>query len=302
MAAGAAPDASGGPYDINFLTPSDGSRLSLERVLFGDVFFCSGQSNMVFTVPQLRNASVEIPRAAQYPLIRLFTVSPTVMSTTPLDDIVDVSQNWTVASPASVAAGNWTEFSATCWLAGRNVADALGGAVPIGLIASAWGGTRIRAWVDAAGCESCGEPVPTVDPPSPSFGNSSNATVLYNAMVHPFLPMRFKGVWWWQGEQVWMTPPAHYTCLFRALINTWRASFNDSALFFAFVILQPPYSTSMRDMQLGAADLPRVGYASAEDIGEMNSPFGQYHPTRKQLPGARLAAAALNISYGRPVA
>jgi sialate O-acetylesterase len=296
------PTPAGGPYTIAFTSQSASGPLVLERVLFGDVYFCSGQSNMVFTVPQLRNSSDEASRAALYPLVRLFTVAPTVMSTTPLDDIPDVAQNWTAASPVAVAAGNWTEFSAACWLAGRNVADALGGTVPIGLITSAWGGTRIRAWVDASGCESCGEPVPTEDPPSPHFGNSSNATVLYNSMVNPFLPMRLKGVWWWQGEQDWMTPPAHYTCLFRALITSWRALFVDPTLFFAFVILQPPYTTQMRDMQLAVSGLPYVGYASAEDIGEMNSPFGEYHPTRKQLPGARLAAAALNITYGLPVA
>lgn len=296
------PTPAGGPYAMEFSTSSGDPPLTLARVLFGDVFFCSGQSNMVFTVPQLRNASVEVARAALYPLIRVFTVAPTVMSTVPLDDIADVAQNWTAASPAAIGAGNWSEFSATCWLAGRNIADALNGSVPIGLVTSAWGGTRIRAWVDAPTCRSCGEPVPTVDPPSPSFSNSSNATVLFNSMVHPLLPMRFRGAFWWQGEQDWMTPPAHYTCLFRGLISSWRALFGEPDLFFAFVVLQPPYPVSMRDMQLAAADLPRVGYATAEDIGEMNSPFGQYHPTRKQLPGARLSAVALNISYGRAVA
>ena len=304
----------GGPYEIAFAA-STGESARLERVMVGDVFLCSGQSNVCFTTDSATNASDEVARAALYPQIRLYTVGASVTSDTPLRQVPAVAQPWSSASPASVGGGNWTYHSALCWLAGRNVADALGPDVPIGLVVSAWGGTLIQAWVDgptnaacktdAAAAQAVAEapPSPDLSPPAqPGQPGPNNDTVLFNSMISPLLPMALRGAWWWQGEQNWQTAPDTYACLFQRLISLWRASFASPDLYFGFVLLAPPYAPSLRDAQFSAAALPRVGYATAEDIGDNLSPWQPWHPRSKQLPAARIAASALAIAYGMPVA
>jgi hypothetical protein len=123
---------------------STGGVVVLRDVLFGDVHFCGGQSNMEFTLlggvhGGVPNATAEIAAADQYPLIRLFTVGQGTNSTTPLQQLKTIEQPWTVASSASVSVGPWKSFSAVCWFTYRNVFDALGGTVPQGLISNNWG-------------------------------------------------------------------------------------------------------------------------------------------------------------------
>lgn len=101
----------------------------------------------VFTVHSGFNATIEATRASNYPNIRLFTVGEGgTTSDVPLTQLGSIKQPWTVASAASVNVGDWSAFSAVCWFFGRNLYDKLGKAVPIGLVSSAWGGTRIQAW------------------------------------------------------------------------------------------------------------------------------------------------------------
>ena len=93
---------------------------------------------MQFTLLSAFNASVEVARAQAYPDIRVFTVGQGTTSYTPLTQLGSVAQNWSVASSATIGVGNWSQFSAVRWLFGRNVYDALGGSVSIGLISSNW--------------------------------------------------------------------------------------------------------------------------------------------------------------------
>ena len=116
----------------------------MENVLFGDVYLCGGQSNMQFSVPAITNSTEEIKRAAEYASIRLFTVGQKTSSKVPLDDLQTIEQNWSVASAKTVAGnGGFGYFSAVCWIFGREVFDALGGKVPVGLINNNWGGTPV---------------------------------------------------------------------------------------------------------------------------------------------------------------
>ena len=118
----------------------------------------AGQSNMVFTVHSGFNATVEGQRAANYPNIRIFTVGEYgTTSATPLTQLGSIVQKWTPASTASVNVADWTMFSAVCWFFGRNVYDALGKKVPIGLVSSNWGGTPIESWSSAATMAKVGE-------------------------------------------------------------------------------------------------------------------------------------------------
>jgi sialate O-acetylesterase len=144
----------GGPYTIG-VSASTGESTVLSDVLFGDVFFCSGQSNMQFTLSQAVNASAEIAAANGYPGIRVMSVGDGSTSYTPLSQLASLQLGWTVANSSVIGYGNWSYFSAVCWLFARDVYNGLGGKVPIGAISSNWGGTRIQAWSSPQANAAC---------------------------------------------------------------------------------------------------------------------------------------------------
>ena len=123
----------------------------LDDVLFGDVWVCSGQSNMGFAVNRMFNGTVEIENAYKYPKIRLFTAALR-QAYTPEEELLAVGLHWSVASNVSVGS-NYA--SAVCWLYGRMVQAALGGR-PMGLVHSSWGGTGIEFWSPPEALKACG--------------------------------------------------------------------------------------------------------------------------------------------------
>ena len=142
------------PIDVQVTQPLPNGTLvtiTLHDVLFGDVWVCSGQSNMAFSVSNMYNASVEIANASQYPKVRLFTAGRR-QSDTPLEEMSGIALNWSVASAASVGNG---AASAVCWLYGRMIHKELGGR-PIGLIHSSWGGTPVELWSPPEVLKDCG--------------------------------------------------------------------------------------------------------------------------------------------------
>ena len=143
-----------GPFQVKVTQPLANGTLAtieLDDVLFGDVWICSGQSNMQFSVGGMFNASIEIANANKYPKIRLFTVSDT-QAYTPQEEILAISMKWSVASNVTVASG---ATSAVCWLYGRMVHEGLGGR-PMGLIHTSWGGTYIEYWTPPEVLNTCG--------------------------------------------------------------------------------------------------------------------------------------------------
>jgi sialate O-acetylesterase len=148
------PQPAEGPFQVKVTKPLANGTLetiTLDDVLFGDVWICSGQSNMEFSVTRMFNASVEIENAYKYPKIRLFTAAK-VQSHVPLEELAVIGLNWSVASNATLSN---IEVSAVCWLYGRMVQEALGGR-PMGLIHSSWGGTGIEFWSLPQALEECG--------------------------------------------------------------------------------------------------------------------------------------------------
>ena len=198
------PAEAGGPHTIR-VESSAGATAVLADVLFGDVYVCGGQSNMAFSMPGITNASHEASLADNYPTIRLFTVgqeTPYQSGRQPLDNLLTVEQNWTVASSKSVAAPaaagiQFGVFSAVCWIFGRTIHDGLGGKVPVGLVSSNWPGTRLEAWTPAPAFALCGR----------SAGSSN---LLYNSMIHPLAvgPMALAGFTWYQVPLAAPAPPA----------------------------------------------------------------------------------------------
>jgi sialate O-acetylesterase len=146
-----------GPFDIHVSQPVANGTLvtiTLHDVLFGDVWVCSGQSNMQMAVADIFNASDEIGNAGKYPKIRVFTAA-LKPSDTPIEELLGIIENWSVASPQSIGGPSFTYMSAVCWVYGRMIHEALGGR-PIGLIATSWGGTAIELWMPPAALHDCG--------------------------------------------------------------------------------------------------------------------------------------------------
>jgi sialate O-acetylesterase len=143
-----------GPFQVNVTQPlANGSleTITLNDVLFGDVWICSGQSNMQFSVSGMFNGSVEIENAGKYPKVRLFTLADE-QAETPQEEPLRIGLQWSVASPTSVGSGY---TSAVCWLYGRMIQEGLGGR-PIGLVHTSWGGTNIEYWTPPEVLKDCG--------------------------------------------------------------------------------------------------------------------------------------------------
>jgi sialate O-acetylesterase len=138
------PLKAGGPYTVQITGPQN---VTLSNVLAGDVWICSGQSNMEFGIGNSINAQQEIADA-NYPEIRLFTV-PKRISYSPVDT---VDGHWDVCTPATVAAGGWNGFTAVGYFFGRDLYKAT--KIPIGLIHTSWGGTVAQAWTSESALET----------------------------------------------------------------------------------------------------------------------------------------------------
>jgi sialate O-acetylesterase len=145
-----------GPFNIHVSQPLANGTLvtiTIHDVLFGDVWLCSGQSNMQLTVGMIYNGSEEIANAGNFPKIRVFTAGLT-LSPSPVEELLNITLDWSVASPQSIGGANWTYMSAVCWLYGRMIHQALGGR-PIGLIATSYGGTQIEEWTPLEVLQDC---------------------------------------------------------------------------------------------------------------------------------------------------
>jgi sialate O-acetylesterase len=150
------PVADEGPFDIHVSQPLANGTLvtiTIRDVLFGDVWICSGQSNMELTVGMIYNGTEEIANAGNYPKIRVFTTA-LKGSFTPVEELLNITLNWSVASPSSIGGPQWNYMSAVCWLYGRRIHQALGGR-PIGLIATSYGGTAIEYWMPPKALQDC---------------------------------------------------------------------------------------------------------------------------------------------------
>jgi len=311
------------------VSTSGGKSQTLSNVAFGDVFLCSGQSNMAFSVNLAFNATEEIADSVNYPNIRMFTAE-NVIGSTPQQDVSDfqnskgaagaplgpyADSSWAASAPAAFAPAAGPYFtwpSAICYFYGRDVYKALGGKVPIGLIASSWGGQPIEPFMspDALSDQTCGG---TKAPPAPAPASASASVAvegddsnIWNGMIAPLAKMRYAGMLWYQGESN-DNAAVKYACSFPALITDWRKKFDYTELPFYFVQLAPcdgshwcgPF-TGLRNAQLtGGMKLKRVGYAVAVDLGDHFGPAKSVHSRRKQEVGRRLALEALRMQYNQ---
>ncbi|KAG7278504.1 hypothetical protein CRUP_004113 [Coryphaenoides rupestris] len=292
----------GGPYSV--MAATNNVTVTLSDVLFGDVWLCGGQSNMCFQTYKVFNSEEELNLTAQYPNVRVFMAGEH-LNEQELSDLAKVGQQWAVASRESVE-----QFSGLCWIYGRLMYATL--KHPIGLVQSCWGGTIVEAWSSPRALHQCG-----LDHDMPE--NKNRSSVLWNAMIHPFLKMTLKGAIWYQGESNSFVNTEVYNCSFPAMIDDWRSSFHEgsggqTAIDFPFGFLStsiamfPGYkSYSMANIRwhqtanTGFAPNPRMNatfMAVAMDLGDDTSPYHPIHPRDKYTVAYRLSLGARAVAYG----
>lgn len=311
------------------------NEIVLREVLLGEVWVCSGQSNMEWAMTRIMNSEAEIA-AADLPRVRLFNVPQHLTAYTPQDQMPG---QWAVCSPESVSG-----FSAVGYFFGRALHDELD--VPIGLIGTNWGGTRIEPWTPRVGFEQVPAlsdllaKIKAIDPDNPEgraaheaylakveqwiqasreavaagrridtppaypFEPPAGASKIYHAMVAPMTPLSVRGVIWYQGESN-ANDGLGYDALKEGLVTGWRTVFENPELSFYWVQLanfrQPEDNPAgdgwgpVREGQRRALRLPHTGMAVTIDIGDA----GNIHPRNKQDVGRRLARWALAKNYGR---
>lgn len=332
------PLSPGGPFT---LTIAGRNTIVLHDVMVGEVWVCSGQSNMEMPVGPseggwsggVANYQDEIARA-DFPALRMFTVRHAVAD----KPQVDVRGSWVVAHGQAV-----TEFSAVGYFFGRNLLTVLN--VPIGLIHSSWGGTTAEAWTSRGTLESepdfktilekgtkllSGYPKVFVDyeqqwaqwrrqsdaaeadgapvPAPPSLPRDPRAdparpSGLYNGMITPLAPYAIRGVIWYQGESN-AERPIQYRKLFPAMIRDWRQLWGEGDFPFLYVQLANwgVHSLKSRWPELREAQLMTLSVPKTAMAVTIDIGDGSnIHPTDKQDVGYRLALGAQAIAYGRDV-
>ena len=297
---------------------ADSRTVTLTNVAFGDVYLCSGQSNMEYALRDSWDGNASIADATHYPHLRLFTIAKAA-SLTPLTNTTNrwrSPSSWVVTSPQYLEGPSFAWFSAVCYYFGRPLYTALNAnasstaIIPIGLIDSCWSASLIEAWTREPALESCGpirfpaynSSIPTS---SPRIGNA-NSTALFYGMVAPILHMALQGVVWYQGESNANDAPT-YECRLPAMIQDWREAFGNWRLSFYTVLLTALKSEGVRwavirQAQIaGTLSLPYTAVSSGVDLGDQvlpPGPEGAGHSRNKTMLGERLALVARRVDYG----
>ena len=284
----------------------------LSNVLLGDVWLCSGQSNMEWPVKASLNHQEEIA-AASFPSIRVFKVE---RSTARVPQ-TDIEGKWVECSPETVG-----DVTAVGYYFARELHQKL--KRPIGILQAAHGGAICESWTSLAVLKSDPEFAPILERAEKAAGdpnqanNPNRASVLYNGMIAPLqgLPMKqgfsIKGTIWYQGESN-AVRAYQYRKLFPLMIADWRRSWDLGDFPFLYVQLanyvpdktkpdhpdQPEESAwaELREAQSMALSSPKTGMVVTIDIGEPRD----IHPRNKQEVGRRLALSALKVAYGQSV-
>jgi sialate O-acetylesterase len=275
--------AAGGPYNILIKGQNE---IILKNVLLGEVWLCSGQSNMEMSAQWgIDNGEEEI-KNANYPEIRLFTVN-TSTSLYPQDHFTGT---WSVCTPETMK-----NFSAIGYFFARKLNKELG--VPIGIINSSWGGTPAESWMPEEATQkddflreaAAKQKIVPWGPVEPAR--------IYNAMISPMIQFHIAGVLWYQGEANTINGYA-YKELLSSLIGSWRSKWGyDFPFYFAQIAPykygNPFEGVIVRDAQRKALDVPNTGMAVLSDLCDTLD----IHPKDKQDAAMRLSFLALNRYY-----
>lgn len=289
------PIADGMEHQLEF---NDGELTIVNNVLLGEVWLCSGQSNMEMPMKGFKNQPIDNSTMAvvrsKNKEIRMFTVKRN--STIDLQN--DLTGDWQLAAPASTG-----EFSATAYYFGKLLNETL--EVPVGLIVSSWGGSSVEAWMDSQMLQSFTE-VKLPKEATDIKEKNRTPTTLYNAMINPLVGYTMKGLIWYQGESNY--DRAHsYTQMFTNMIQGWRNKWNQGA-FPVYYAQIAPYDYSLvtakgkevinsaylREAQAAVElHVENTGMAVLMDAGMEKC----IHPSDKRVVGERLGLQALAKTY-----
>lgn len=289
----------GGPFAIEVNQGEE--KIVIKNVLIGEVWLCSGQSNMEmplkgFPGQPVLNGNETIVRSTNA-TIRLITV-PRATLLVPQEDF---EGKWQMAAPQSTA-----DFSATAWYFGSLLQAVL--QVPVGLIHVSYGGSSMEAWMNEEMLKDFeGVVIPTKKEDLAKDPNRVAAT-LFNGMLSPVIGYGIKGCIWYQGESNYERA-AQYKGLFPKMVSSWRGLWNQGEFPFYYAQIAPfnyaqfhpkdnleKYNSAyLREAQLKAVKtIPNSGMAVLMDVGEENN----IHPADKEKGGSRLAYLALAKTYG----
>ena len=281
----------GGPYTVEITASKE--KVTLKNILLGEVWLCSGQSNMELPIKGFGDQPIagsnDILFEAENNQIRLFKVKRN--ATASIQENFEGS--WMQANATSVA-----DFSAVGYLYGKLLQQRL--KVPIGIINSSWGGTPIEPWMSEETVKNF--PVPYEKSIAKGNEPQKKAGYLYNGMIAPLLNYAIKGAIWYQGEAN-IRNYTYYADMMAAMIKNWRTDFGVGQFPFYFAEIAPyrykgskdMWSALLRDQQLKASlAIPNTGMASTFDIGEEAC----IHPSEKLTVAKRLAYWALSETYG----
>lgn len=278
------PDA-GGPFTV---TIKSGSILTLQDVMVGEVWICSGQSNMEWSM----NASADgkdDKASANFKDIRLFH-APKAGADYPQ---VIGEGVWKATTPETVAG-----FSAVGYYFGRRLHQELG--VPVGLINVSWGGTPAEVWIPQERITVNNRLMAANGKQREDGRWPSKPGVVYNAMIHPLMPFAIAGAIWYQGEGN-TAAPLVYKDLMQELIESWRDGFEKEFPFYYVQIAPFNYGevetgTLIREQQVKMLEIPNTGMVVISDHVE---DVKDIHPRYKKPVGERLANLALTEAYSK---
>ena len=302
----------GGPHTV---TIAGKNTIELTNVLVGEVWLASGQSNMEMSLFRTDSRVKNEVGSAKYPTIRLFNVAAKKTAAILPQENVDPAVVWTECSPETA-----TSFSAVAYYFGKYIHKELG--VPVGLINSSWGSTRIEPWtppvgfamVDDPAIKAIGEKQARQVATLIASGEDLKAAVdqppkspvipfvIYNGSIHPLAPFPIRGVVWYQGESN-LGDGMAYAKKMEALIKGWRSAWGQGDFPFLFVQLAP-YRKTVKEFILQEIweaqtavlrSVENTGLCVTTDIGNLDD----IHPVNKDEVGRRLALWALAKTYGR---
>lgn len=280
--------AAGGPHTITILAGNE--KRVIENVLSGEVWLCSGQSNMEWSMAASGDGRTVMDQVNDG-TIRLFDVPNSAADTRQQRG----EGKWVICDRNSVPG-----FSAVGYFFGKGINDAL--SVPVGLISASWGGTPAETWLPAEVVEGNtalrqAATRQTDDRPWCPSGPG----VTFNSMINPLIPFKMAGALWYQGESN-TAAPYTYKQLMEALILNWRQEF-DTDLAFYFVQIAPykgygevPKGSLVREQQVRMEDIPNTGMVVISDLVDN---INDIHPQYKKPVGERLANLALAKTYNR---
>lgn len=276
----------GGPYKIHI---NGSSQVTLSDVMLGEVWLCSGQSNMEWSVNHGINNGDEEAQNANFSNLRIFHL-PQIGASTPQENCFS---QWKLCTPETMR-----QTSAIGYFFGRNISEELN--VPVGIIVAAWGGTPAEVWTPRENMMS--DPVVSDYFYGASQWWPAEPGALYNSMIRPVMPYEIAGCIWYQGEA--NHPYADtYARLMQRLIGSWRTGFNKEIPFYLVQIAPFTYQSTdngparLREQQ---TMLPQMmNKVKMITVSDMVDNVQDIHPRDKRGAGLRLSYLALDDTYGK---